>query len=40
MASAKKEGVIGTFIDIGEAANEIGRICNTYKSVDIDLRSC
>jgi 5'-nucleotidase len=37
MASAKKEGVIGTFIDIGEAANEIGRICNTYKSVDIDF---
>lgn len=37
IASAKKEGVIGTFIDIGEAANEIGRICNVYKSIDIDF---
>ena len=30
------EGLIGTFVDISEAAEEIGRICNTYNAIDID----
>ena len=36
LANTKKEGLIGTFIDIEEAAKEIGRICNTYNAIDID----
>lgn len=37
MANAKNEGVIGTFVDVAEAAREVGRICNTYNALDIDL---
>jgi 5'-nucleotidase len=29
--------LIGTFVDIHEAADEVGRICNAYKNDDIDL---
>lgn len=36
LANAKNEGLIGTFVDISEAAREIGHICNTYNSIDID----
>ena len=36
LANAKNEGLIGTFVDISEAAEEIGHICNTYKAIDID----
>ena len=36
LANAKNEGLIGTFVDIGEAAKEVGRICNTYNAIDID----
>ena len=36
LANAKNEGLIGTFVDISEAAQEVGRICNTYNSIDID----
>lgn len=36
LANAKNEGLIGTFVDISEAAKEIGHICNTYNSIDID----
>ncbi|MDD4189034.1 MAG: bifunctional UDP-sugar hydrolase/5'-nucleotidase [Eubacteriales bacterium] len=37
LAQAKKEAIISSFIDIGEAAREIGVICNSYKSIDIDF---
>lgn len=37
IAQAKKDHLIGSFIGIKEAANEVGRICNTYNSLDIDL---
>jgi len=37
MAQTRNEGVIGSFVDIGEAVEEIGRICNTYRAIDIDL---
>ncbi len=36
LANAKNEGLIGTFVDISEAAAEIGHICNTYNAIDID----
>ena len=36
LANAKNEGLIGTFVDISEAANEVGHICNTYNAIDID----
>ena len=36
LANAKNEGLIGTFVDISEAAKEVGHICNTYNAIDID----
>ena len=36
LANTKNEGLIGTFVDISEAAQEVGHICNTYNSIDID----
>ena len=36
LANTKSDGLIGTFVDIEEAAKEIGHICNTYNSLDID----
>ena len=37
MAAAKNDNLIGTFMDINEAAEEVGKICDNYQSVDIDL---
>ena len=37
MAAAKNDNLMGTFVDINEAAAEVGKICDNYKSVDIDL---
>ena len=37
LSQTKKDELIGTFIDIDEAAQEIGKICNAYNSLDIDL---
>lgn len=37
LANAKSEGLIGTFVDVEEAAREVGHICNTYNALDIDL---
>lgn len=37
LAMTKKDGLIGTFVNINEAAEEVGRICNTYNSIDIDF---
>ena len=36
LANTKNEGLIGSFVDISEAAQEVGRICNTYNAIDID----
>lgn len=33
----RNEGIIGSIVDIYEASEEVGRICNAYHSVDIDL---
>ena len=35
--ACKLDPLIGTFISLEEAADEIGRICNTYNSIDVDL---
>lgn len=37
LANAKNEGLIGTFVDVEEAAKEVEHICNTYNSTDIDF---
>ena len=37
MASARNDGVVGSFVDIHEAAKEITRICDAYNAADIDL---
>ena len=37
MSRAKNEAVIGSFVDIHQAAQEVGRICNAYNATDIDL---
>jgi len=37
IASTKSEGVIGTLIDVDDAVSEVGKICNSYKTTDIDL---
>lgn len=33
----RNDGIIGTFVDINEAAAEVGKICNAYNATDIDL---
>ena len=33
----RNEGLIGSFVDVREASQEVGRICNAYRSEDIDL---
>lgn len=37
LSQTKNDGFIGTFVDIAEAAQEIGKICNTYNALDIDF---
>ena len=37
LASIKRENLLGSFIDIYEAAREVGRICNAFRTTDIDL---
>ncbi len=37
MKQARNEGLIGTFLDINEAAQEVGKICDAYNATDIDL---
>ena len=36
LSQTRNESLIGTFVDVHEAALEIGRICNTYNALDID----
>ena len=36
LAMAKKEALVGGFVDISDAATEVERICNAYRSLDID----
>ena len=37
LAQARKERLIGSFINVHEAASEVGRICNAYRTEDVDL---
>lgn len=36
LSMAKKEELVGRFVDIHDAATEVKRICNAYHSLDID----
>ena len=36
LSMAKKEALVGSFVDIHDAALEVRRICNAYRSLDID----
>ncbi len=36
LAQAKNESLIGSFVDINEAAQEVACICNAYNALDID----
>jgi len=37
MDSIKQDKLIGSFVNLSEASNEVGKICNAYKNNDIDL---
>ena len=37
LAQARQERLIGSFVDVREAADEVGRICNAYRTEDVDL---
>ncbi len=37
IAQAKADGLVGSFIDTAEAAEEVGKICNAYNAIDIDF---
>ncbi len=37
LAQTKNDGIIGSFVNIEEAAAEVGKICNTYNATDIDF---
>ena len=37
LAQARQERLIGSFVDIREAAVEVGKICNAYRSDDVDF---
>ena len=37
MDALKLDSLIGSFVDIGEAAEAVGRICDAYRNDDIDL---
>ena len=36
LSQTRHENLIGTFVDIHEAAQEVARICNAYNALDID----
>ena len=37
LAKTKSEALIGTMVDIEDAANEVGKICDAYHNTDIDF---
>jgi 5'-nucleotidase/UDP-sugar diphosphatase len=37
IAQTKQETLIGSIVDVYEAAKEVGRICNAYSQIDIDF---
>ena len=36
LSMAKKEALVGGYVDVADAATEVERICNAYNSLDID----
>lgn len=36
LSQTRSESLIGTFVDVHEAAQEVARICNAYNAMDID----
>ena len=37
LAKTRNEALIGTMVDIEDAANEVGKICDAYRNTDIDF---
>ena len=37
LAQTRQDALIGTFVDVNEAAKEVGKICNSYRTEDIDF---
>ena len=37
IAQTKKDGLIGTMVSIEDAAEQVGKICNAYNAIDVDL---
>ena len=37
LAQTRTQGLVGTFVNIEDAAREVGKICNAYNAVDIDF---
>ena len=37
LAQARQEKLIGSYVDVCDAAVEVGKICNAYQSEDVDL---
>ena len=37
LLECRKDNLIGTFVTLKDAAEEVGRICNTYNSIDVDF---
>ena len=37
MAKTKNEGLIGMLIDLEDAVSEVGKVCDAYQNMDIDL---
>lgn len=37
LSQTKSDGIVGTFVDINDAKNEIGKICNAFNAIDIDF---
>lgn len=37
LSSTRQDRLIGSFVDVHEASAEVGRICNTYQTEDIDF---
>jgi len=37
LASLKGDSVLGSLVDVEDAAREVGKICNAYRTVDIDF---
>ena len=37
LMQCKTEGLVGTFVTLEDAVEEVGKICNTYNAIDIDF---